>query len=52
MNILLRLPIYAKTQGVLLAGARRTVQYACAPYSPRHLSLFVHLVTLATNLHE
>ena len=36
MNILLRLTIYAKTQGVHLSGARRTVQYACAPYSPRH----------------
>ena len=36
MNKLLRSPIAAKTQGVLLAGARRTVKYASAPSSSRH----------------
>ncbi|MDA1373060.1 MAG: hypothetical protein O2971_20235 [Proteobacteria bacterium] len=36
MNNLLRPPIAVQTQGVLPTGARRTVEYACAPSSPRH----------------
>jgi len=51
MNILLRMPIYVKTQRVLLPGAFRTVR-TTARLPVRATLSFAHLVTLATNLHE